>query len=73
MDSFGYTEYYDYMDGILTKELTKGLQFKSWDKTQYRVGLQEQSLENYDNNIKVGDFGGFCAAWTICLLNIIDK
>ena len=59
-DSFGYNEYYDYMDSILDKELTKGLQFKYLGlKTQYRVGLQEQSLENFDNNIKVGDFGGF--------------
>jgi hypothetical protein len=76
-DSFGYTEYYDYMDSILSKELTKGLKFKylGLKETQYRVGLQEQSLENIDNNIKVGDFGGFCAAWTIWFIehHMINK
>mgnify|MGYP001096771905 CR=1 FL=1 len=76
-DSFGYNEYFDYMDSILSKELTKGLPFKyiGLKDTQFRVGLQEQSLEHHENNIKIGDFGGFCAAWTLWFIehNMINK
>lgn len=66
-DSFGYSQVFNSIDEILKEELTKDTVFKynGLDKTQFKVGIQEMSLENRGNNIKRGDFGGFCAAWTI--------
>jgi len=66
-DSFGYNEIENNIDKILNIELTKDtiFKYKSLKRTQYIIGIQEMSLENEKNNIKRGDFGGFCAAWTI--------
>ncbi len=66
-DSFGYSPIFNSIDKVLEKELTKDtiFKYKGLDKTQFKVGIQEMSLENRNNNIKRGDFGGFCAAWTI--------
>ena len=60
----------NYVDDILEEELTwnTGLQYIKPSQYLPYAGFQTISNENNDNNIKPGDFGGFCLAWCLWYL-----
>jgi len=55
------------MDDILEEELTwnTGLTYLRPDKITPNVSFQSIADENNMSNLKRGDFGGFCLAWTL--------
>jgi hypothetical protein len=59
-----------FIDTILEEELTWNTGFKYIKPSDYEpyAGFQTISDENNNNNLKPGDFGGFCLAWCLWYL-----
>ena len=66
-DSFGNNSIIENLDEILEEKLTwnTGLKYLGVSKLSNIYGIQDKSNETDNNNTKTGDFGGYCAAWTI--------
>jgi hypothetical protein len=66
-DSFGNNSIIEDLDDILEEKLTwnTGLKYLGVSKLSNIYGIQDKSNETANNNTKTGDFGGYCAAWTI--------
>ena len=67
-DPYGNTTSIDRdMDNILEEELTWNTGFKYYSPSRYFpvAGFQTLSDENNNMNMKLGDFGGYCLAWSI--------
>ncbi|ULY68593.1 hypothetical protein [Chlorella virus XW01] len=66
-DSFGNNSIIENLDEILEEKLTwnTGLTYLGVAKLSNIYGIQDKSNETDNNNTKTGDFGGYCAAWTI--------
>tara|TARA_B100000768_G_scaffold148241_1_gene142105 strand:- start:535 stop:2553 length:2019 start_codon:yes stop_codon:yes gene_type:complete len=66
-DSFGFDTQDTSKDNFIKTEIADKLGYKyiPLSFSQNAIGIQEKTLENERQNIKRGDFGGFCAAWTI--------
>lgn len=66
-DSFGNNSIIEDLDDILEEKLTwnTGLKYLGVSKLSNIYGIQDKSNETDNNNTKTGDFGGYCAAWTI--------
>ena len=76
-DSFGLSDDSNIIDNIIKTNIADkiGFEYVPLYELQNIIGIQEKSKENEGNNIKRGDFGGFCVAWTIWFIehNIINK
>ena len=76
-DSFGLSSDSDEIDKVIKLELSDKINFKyiPLKASQSVIGIQERSRENEDQNLKRGDFGGFCVAWSIWFIEhlIINK
>ena len=76
-DSYGLSDDVHIIDNIIKTKLADKINFKYTPlvTTQNIVGIQEKARENEIQNIKRGDFGGFCVAWTIWFIEhtIINK
>ena len=66
-DSFGYSDEKVELDKFIKINVADKINFKylSLKTNQNIIGIQEKSKENEIQNLKRGDFGGFCVAWTI--------
>jgi hypothetical protein len=66
-DSYGDNSVIEDLDSILEEKLTwnTGLKYLGVNKLTNIFGIQDLSNERLPNNTKSGDFGGYCAAWTI--------
>jgi hypothetical protein len=66
-DSFGNNSIIENLDTILEEKLTwnTGLKYLGVSKLANVYGIQDLANETDNNNTKTGDFGGYCAAWTI--------
>ena len=66
-DSFGFDTQDTSRDKFIKTAIADKLGYKyvPLSFSQNAIGIQEKTLENERQNIKRGDFGGFCAAWTI--------
>lgn len=76
-DSFGYNPNNYHIDKFIKENLADKIKYKyvSLKFSQNAIGIQEKTLENESQNMKRGDFGGFCVAWTIWFIEhkIINK
>jgi len=76
-DSFGLSDDASEIDTIIKTTIADkiGFDYVPLYELQNIVGIQEKSKENESNNMKRGDFGGFCVAWTIWFIehNIINN
>ena len=76
-DSFGLSDDASEIDNIIKTNIVDkiGFDYVPLYELQNIVGIQEKSKENESNNMKRGDFGGFCVAWTIWFIehNIINN
>jgi hypothetical protein len=67
-DPYGNTTVLDReMDDVLEEELTWNTGFKYYSPSRYFpvAGFQTISDENNNMNMKLGDFGGYCLAWSV--------
>ena len=66
-DSFGYNNERNKVDDYIKTNIAEKMDYEylSLNATQNLIGIQEKTKENEKQNMKRGDFGGFCVAWTI--------